>query len=93
MLALRSYLHFLLGDEKLDKDEKLTAKLQGIMPSRRGDPRRKSPRLRFSGESPLAEALDMLENLAADPAVADDASAALVQSVAQNKSTLSGGPG
>ena len=31
VLALRSYLHFLLGDEKLDKDEKLT-KLQGVMP-------------------------------------------------------------
>ncbi|HEY3856420.1 MAG TPA: HEAT repeat domain-containing protein [Verrucomicrobiae bacterium] len=87
VLALRSYLHFLLGDEKLDKDEKLT-KLQGVMPLARR-PEEKITAIAVLQSIPSGGALDVLENLATDSAVADDASAALVQSVAQNKSTLS----
>lgn len=86
VLALRSYLHFLLGDEKLDKDEKL-AKLQAIMPLARR-PEEKITAIAVLQGIPASGALEMLETLAADPAVADDACAALIQSATQNKSTL-----
>ena len=86
VLALRSYLHFLLGDEKLDKDEKLS-KLQGIMPLVKRSEEKITAIAVLQG-IPAAGALSMLENLAAEPAVADDACAALVQSATQNKSAI-----
>jgi HEAT repeat protein len=87
ILALRGYLQFLLGDEKLDKDDKL-AKLKEIMPLLQR-PEEKITAIAVLQGIPAPAALDLLAAFAAEPAVADDACSALVQSAAQNKPSLS----
>jgi HEAT repeat protein len=77
ILALQGYLHFLLGDEKLDKDEKL-AKLQEVMPLVQRTEEKVTAIAVLQG-IPVPAALDLLASYAAEPAVADDACAALVQ--------------
>lgn len=86
VLALRSYLHFLLGDEKLDKDDKL-AKLQEIMPLVQR-PEEKITAIAVLQGIQAPAALDLLGTYAAEPAIAEDACAALVQAASQNKSSI-----
>ena len=87
ILALRGYLQFLLGDEKLDKDDKL-AKLQEIMPLLQR-PEEKITAIAVLQGIPGPAALELLGAFASEPAVADDACAALVQAATQNKPTIS----
>ncbi len=87
ILASRGYLQFLLGDEKLPKDEKL-AKLQDIMPLLQR-PEEKITAIAVLQGIPSPAALDLLAAFASEPAVADDACVALVQVVAQGKSSIS----
>jgi len=87
ILALRGYLQFLLGDEKLKQDDKL-AKMQEIMPLLQR-PEEKTTAIAVLQGIPDPAALELLAGLAAEPAVADDACAALVQAAAQNRPSLS----
>jgi HEAT repeat protein len=87
VLALRGYLQFLLGDEKLKTDEKL-AKVQEIMPLLQR-PEEKIMAMAVLQGIPTPAALDLLSAFAAEPAVADDACSALVQVAMENKSAFS----
>jgi HEAT repeat protein len=87
ILAMRGYLQFLLGDEKLNSDDKL-AKLQEILPLLQR-PEEKITAIAVLQAIPVSAALDLLATFASDPAVANDACAALVQAATQNKSSLS----
>jgi HEAT repeat protein len=87
ILALRGYLQFLLGDEKLDKDDKL-AKLREIMPLLQR-PEEKITAIAVLQGIPAPAALELLSAFASEPAVADDACAALVQAATQKKPSLS----
>jgi HEAT repeat protein len=87
ILALRGYLQFLLGDEKLNKDDKL-AKLQEIMPLVQR-PEEKITAIAVLQGIPAPAALDLLAAFASEPAVADDACAALVRAAAQNRPSIS----
>ncbi len=87
ILALRGYLQFLLGAEKLKPDDKL-AKLQEIMPLLQR-PQEKITAIAVLQGIPAPAALDLLAAFASEPAVADDACAALVQAAAQNTPAFS----
>ena len=87
ILALRGYLQFLLGDEKLKEDDKL-AKMQEIMPLLQR-PQEKITAMAVLQGIPDPAALELLAALAAEPAVANDACAALVQAAAQNRPSIS----
>jgi HEAT repeat protein len=87
ILALRGYLQFLLGDEKLKPDDKL-ARLQEIMPLLQR-PQEKITAIAVLQEIPTPAALDLLAAFASEPAVADEACVALVQAATQNKTAFS----
>jgi HEAT repeat protein len=87
ILALRGYLQFLLGDEKLKEDEKL-AKIQEVMPLLQR-PEEKITAMAVLQEIPDPAALESLSAFAAEPAIADDACAALVLAAGQNKPSIS----
>jgi len=84
---LRGYLQFLLGDEKLKKDDKL-AKLQEILPLLQR-PEEKITAIAVLQGIPAPAALDLLAGFASEPAVADDACAALVQASTQSRTSFS----
>jgi HEAT repeat protein len=86
IMALRSYLQFLLGDEKLNKDDKL-AKLRDIMPLLQR-PEEKITAIAVLQGIPGPATLELLGAFASEPAIADDACAALVQAAAQNKTSI-----
>jgi HEAT repeat protein len=87
ILAMRGYLQFLLGDEKLDKDDKL-AKLREIMPLLQR-PEEKITAIAVLQGIPLPAALDLLAGFASEPAIANDACAALIQAATQNRPSIS----
>jgi HEAT repeat protein len=87
ILALRGYLQFLLGDEKLKEDDKL-AKMQEIMPLLQR-PEEKITAIAVLQGIPTPAALELLSALASEPAVADDACAALVQAATEKKPSIS----
>jgi HEAT repeat protein len=87
ILALRGYLQFLLGDEKLNDADKL-AKMQEVMPLLQR-PQEKITGIAVLQGIPEPQALELLAALAAEPAVADDACAALVQAASQERPSIS----
>ena len=87
ILALRGYLQFLLGDEKLKEDDKL-AKLRDIMPLLQR-PEEKITAIAVLRGIPAPAALELLAAYASEPALADDACAALVQAATQNAPSIS----
>jgi HEAT repeat protein len=87
ILALRGYLQFLLGDEKLKEDDKL-AKMRDIMPLLQR-PEEKTTAIAVLQGIPAAAALELLATFASEPAVADDACTALVQAATQNRPSIS----
>lgn len=87
ILALRGYLQFLLGDEKLKGADKL-AKMQDIMPLLQR-PEEKITAIAVLQGIPDPAALELLAGLAGEPAVADDACSALVQAASHNSPAIS----
>jgi HEAT repeat protein len=87
ILALRGYLQFLLGDEKLKKDDKLS-KLQEIMPLLQRPGEKVTAIAILQGISAPA-ALELLAAYAGEPAVANDACLALVQAASQKRPSIS----
>jgi hypothetical protein len=87
LLAQGGYLQLLLGDEKLSKDDKL-AKLQDILPLLQR-PEEKITAIAVLQGISAPQALDLLSNFASEPAVANDACMALVQSAAAKHASLS----
>jgi HEAT repeat protein len=87
ILALRGYLQFLLGDEKLKPDDKLD-KMREILPLLQR-PEEKITAIAVLQGIPAAAALDLLGAFAGEPAVADEACAALVQAATQKTPSLS----
>jgi HEAT repeat protein len=87
ILALRGYLQFLLGDEKLKPDDKL-ARMREVMPLLQR-PEEKITAIAVLQGIPDPAALDLLGDFASEPAVADDACAALVQAATQDRPSLS----
>jgi HEAT repeat protein len=86
-LAVRGYLQFLLGDEKLAENDKL-AKVQLVMPLLQR-PEEKVTAMAVLQGIPDPAALEFLSGFASDPAIADDACAALVQVAAQKQAAIS----
>ncbi len=87
LLAFRGYLQFLLGDEKLKDADKLV-KMQEILPLLQR-PQEKITGIAVLQGIPDPRALELLATLAAEPAVADDACAALVQAASQDRPSIS----
>jgi hypothetical protein len=87
ILALRGYLQFLLGDEKLKEDDKM-AKMQEILPLLQR-PEEKITAIAVLQGIPSPAALELLAALTSEPAVADDACAALVQAAAPKRPLIS----
>ncbi|MGO8698721.1 MAG: HEAT repeat domain-containing protein [Limisphaerales bacterium] len=87
ILAQGGYLQLLLGDEKLSKDDKL-AKLQDILPLLQR-PEEKITAIAVLQGISAPQALDLLSNFASEPAVANDACMALVQSAGGKHASLS----
>jgi HEAT repeat protein len=87
ILALRGYLQFLLGAEKLKDDDKL-AKMREIVPLLQR-PEEKITAIAVLQAIPAPAALDLLAAFAAEPAVADEACAALVQAATETRPSLS----
>jgi HEAT repeat protein len=77
VLALRGYLQYLQGDKQLSGDEKVS-KLTAVLPLLKR-PEEKRLAIAAIGAVPAPGALDVLVNFAGDPAVAEDACAAIVQ--------------
>ncbi|HEV7924365.1 MAG TPA: HEAT repeat domain-containing protein [Verrucomicrobiae bacterium] len=87
ILALRGYLQFLLGDEKLKQDDKL-AKVQEIIPLLQRPEEKITAMAVLQGiHNPAA--LELLASFTSEPAVADAACVALVQAATQNKPSFS----
>ena len=87
VLALRGCLQFLQGDKKLPNAEK-TARLKELLPLIKR-PEEKRLAIAVLHAIPNAEALDLLTNFAAEPAVAEDACSALLDAAASNTPGLS----
>jgi len=87
ILALRGYLQFLLGDEKLKEGDKL-AKMREIMPLLQR-PEEKITAIAVLQGIPAPAALELLAAFASEPSVADDACKALVQAASQEKPLIS----
>jgi len=87
ILALRGYLDFLLGNEKLKSDDKL-ARMREVIPLLQR-PQEKLTAIAVLQAIPSPAALELLEAFASEPAVADDACAALVQAATQNAPSIS----
>jgi HEAT repeat protein len=87
ILAQGGYLQFLLGDEKLKKDDEL-AKLQEILPLLQR-PEEKITAIAILQGIPGSAALELLSAYAAEPAVANDACVALVLAATPKRPSLS----
>ncbi len=87
ILALRGFLQFLLGDEKLGQDDKL-AKMQEIIPLLQR-PEEKITAMAVLQDIPAPAALELLGAFASEPAIANDACAALVQAAVQDRPSIS----
>jgi hypothetical protein len=87
ILALRGYLEFLLGNEKLKSEDKL-ARVREVIPLLQR-PQEKLTAIAVLQAIPSPAALELLEAFASEPAVADDACAALVQAATQNAPSIS----
>ncbi len=87
VLAQRGYLQFLRGDKKLTANER-TSKLQEILPLLQR-PEEKRSAIGVMRELPGPAALPLLVKLADEPAVANDACAAIVEMAGRNRPGLS----
>ena len=87
VLAQRGYLQFLRGDKKLTADER-AAKLQEILPLLKR-PEEKRSVISVLHEMPGSAALPLLVKLADEPAVANDACAAIVEMAGKTRPGLS----
>jgi HEAT repeat protein len=86
VLALRGYLQFLQGDKKLSDEEKVT-KLKAIMPLiKRSEEKEAAVAVLRSIHT--ASALELLAEFAADPGVAEEAWAAVIDSAGKSKSAI-----
>ncbi len=86
ILALRGYLQFLLGAEKMPADVKLE-KTEKILPQLQR-PQEKTTAMSVLQSIPSSRAIDLLVSYAEDPSVADDACAALVEASSKKQSSL-----
>jgi len=86
VLAVRGYLQFLQGDKKLSDDEKV-AKLKANM-SLIKRPEEKEAALAILRSTQAASALELLADFAADPGVAEEAWAAVIDSAGKSKSAI-----
>jgi hypothetical protein len=86
VLALRGYLQFLQGDKKLSDEEKV-AKLKASMPLIKR-PEEKEAAVAILRSTQAASALELLTDFAADPGVAEEAWAAVIDSAGKSKSAI-----
>ena len=86
VLALRGYLQFLQGDKKLSDEEKV-AKLKAIKPLIQR-PEDKAAAVAVLRSTQASSALDLLAEFAADPGVAEEAWAAVIDSAGKSKSAI-----
>ena len=86
VLALRGYLQFLQGDKKIPDEEKV-AKLKTIMPLIKR-PEEKEAAVAVLRSTQAASALELLADFAADPGVAEEAWAAVIDSAGKSKSAI-----
>lgn len=83
VLALRGYLQFLQGDKNLNHEQK-TARLEESLPLMTMFPEQKRQAIAVLHGISSAQALEILTRFAEDPAVAEDAFAALVEAASRN---------
>ncbi len=86
VLALRGFLQFLLGDEKLKPDEKLRRVNEALPLLNRPEDKRLAIAVIRQISKP--DALELLANFAGEEAVAEDACSAIVDVAGQGKSKL-----
>jgi HEAT repeat protein len=87
VLALRGYLQYVRGSEKLSNEQKV-AKIKDLLPHiNRPEERRQA--IAVLGQAPSASALELLTSLADDPAVAEEVYSAMVQIASQNINGIS----
>jgi HEAT repeat protein len=82
VLALRGYLQFLQGDKKLNNEEK-TARLNDSLPLLTRPEEKRQAIAAIHGISSV-QAIEILTRFAEDPAVAEDAFSALVETASKN---------
>ena len=86
VLAVRGFLQFLLGDEKLKSEEKLR-RVNEVLPLL-NRPEDKRLAIAVIRQIPNPAALELLTNFAGEPDIAEDASAAIIDVASQTKSGL-----
>ena len=82
VLALRGYLQYIRGNNKLSNQRKV-ANVKGILPGIKR-PEEKRQAIAVLGEAPSANALELLTRLAEDPAVVEEAYSAMVRIAAKD---------
>jgi HEAT repeat protein len=82
VLALRGYLEYIRGSRKLSSEQKV-AKIRDLLPNIKR-PEEKRQAIAVLGQAPSAGALELLTSLAADPALAEEVYAAMVQIAGQD---------
>ena len=87
VLGLRGYLQYVRGTTKLTSDQKVAQ--VGDLRSHIQRPEEERLAIAVLGEAPSAGALEMLKELAQDPAVAEEAYSAIVQVAGRNAPGLS----
>jgi HEAT repeat protein len=87
VLGMRGYLQYVKGDKGL-KDEEKVIKVTEVIPLLHR-PEEKRLAIAAIDGIPTSNALDLLINFAAEPAVVDDACSAIVSTTGKNVSTLS----
>jgi HEAT repeat protein len=87
ILALRGYLQFLLGDDKLKAGERFRLLNKSLPLLTR--PEEKRLAIAVARQIPTSESLDLLVKFAAEPAVAEDAGSAIIAVATKPKSELS----
>jgi HEAT repeat protein len=77
VLGLRGYLQYIRGSKKLNNEQKV-AKIKDLLPHI-NRPEEKRQAVAVLGQAPSAGALELLTNLAEDPAVVEEVYSAMVQ--------------
>ena len=87
VLALRGYLQFVQGDKKLKAAEQMD-KIHAVVPLLQR-PEEKRLAISVVQAIPAGDALELLTTFAADPAVAEEASSAIVDAAKKNTTGIS----
>jgi HEAT repeat protein len=87
VLGLRGYLQYVRGSKKFNNEQKV-GKIKDVWPNIKR-PEEKRQAIAVLGQAPCAGAMELLTNLAEDPAVVEEVYSAMVQIAGRNNSGIS----